>query len=175
MVQRNLINPPAPFSITELSPRHTPCCRLVLSEESLEPYLLALFPTLRPCLGHSLYIHPCPSHTCPRSPRRTACTTSGKYNRFPSTCFCAYHWFGIIPFLQTKIKTEHLKEWPNNSYHTWFEINQCWKTATTKQKATLTQKRQPGITADTQSIKEVYTPRPSWKTSNLKVLPQHTT
>lgn len=82
MVQRNLINPPAPFSITELSPRHTPCCRLVLSEESLEPYLLALFPTLRPCLGHSLYIHPCPSHTCPRSPRRTACTTSGKYNRF---------------------------------------------------------------------------------------------
>lgn len=54
-------------------------------------YLLALYPILRPCLGHSLYItypvslqylvHPCPSHTCPRSPRRTACTTSGKHNR----------------------------------------------------------------------------------------------
>lgn len=88
----NLINPPAPFSMPERGPSHIPSCTLVLSEESLEPYLLALSATLRPCFGHSLYItylvslqylvHPCCSPTSLRSPWSTVCTTSGKYNLF---------------------------------------------------------------------------------------------
>lgn len=93
MGQHNLINPPALFSIPRLGPSHTPSCTLVLSEESLEPYLRALSVTLRPCFGHSLNItylvvslqylvHPCPSHTFTHSPWSTVYTTSGKYNRF---------------------------------------------------------------------------------------------
>lgn len=131
MDQHNLINPPATFSIPRLGPSHTRSCTLVLSLESLEPYLLALSATLSPCFGHSLYItclvslqylvHPCCSHIFPHSPWSTVCTTSHKYNRF-------FHLPAFVP--NTELESPNsskpkstLSFWkndlPNSSYLIW--------------------------------------------------------